>query len=107
MAKLDSTIRKLIKNSLFLTKDESTRLLVLLEKMTEKEKKELFDLLQSEKQQIKLTVKNLIKIKGESAISDLNIFINAETGKLRKGKENTERKKEEETLDKLLKELDA
>jgi len=107
MPKIDSKIRTLIRNSLFLSKDESAKLLALLPKMTEGEKKELLNLLQTEKQQIKEIVKNLIKIKGESAISDLNIFVNTETSKLRKGKEGTERKKEEETLDKLLKELDA
>ncbi len=107
MPKIDSKIRTLIRNSLFLSKDESAKLLALLAKMTEGEKQELLDVLQTEKQQIKETVKNLIKIKGESGISDLNIFINTETGKLRKGKESTERKKEKETLNELLKELDA
>lgn len=101
----DEKIQKLIKTSLFLDEGRKAKLQKVLPNLSEKDKENLLQILESEKEALKGMIKNYIEKNGEKAISRLDMFLAHGKGKIRKTEERKDRQKEEERAEKLLDDL--
>lgn len=106
MAKTDTKIQKLIDGSLFLDEKRKKKLRKALKKASDKDKKELVKILESEDEAISEIIENYINSKGKEALSELDRILGKGKLSVSKLKEKKEKKAEEKKMEKLLEDLD-